>query len=55
MEAFLQFMAVLAPAGAVGFALAAFAVSRLRRDPGISIERGKPRGVHAAGDATLSW
>ena len=53
MEGFIQFMSVLAPAGGVGLALAAFAVSRLRRDPGIYIERGQPRELPA--DMTISW
>ena len=53
MDELIPLMTLLVPAGGIGMALAAFAVSRLKRDPGICIERGKPRIV--PGDTTLNW
>ena len=53
MESFLHFMMVLIPAGGIGVTLAALSVSRLRRDPGITIERGKP--CELPSDTRLSW
>ena len=52
MEALISMLAVLAGAGAVGLGLAAFAVGRLKRSTGITIERGKPQ--EPAGDAYFS-
>ena len=51
MTEFIQVMAVVAPAGCIGLALAAWAVGRLRRDPGIVIERGIPHEL----PSDLSW
>ena len=51
MAEFVQIMAIIAPAGFIGFGLAAWAVSRLRRDPGIVIERGAPHEL----PTDLSW
>ena len=53
MTALIQIMAVIAPAGCIGFALAALAVSRLRRDPGITIERGVPHELPS--DGSFTW
>ena len=53
METFVQLIALFAPAGAIGMALAAFAVNRLKRDPGIVIERGKPQKIPS--DTSLGW
>lgn len=53
MEAYIQLATLFAPAGCVGMALAALAVSRLRRDPGIMIERGKPQKVPS--DPSPGW
>ena len=53
MTELIQFLAIIAPAGCIGFALAALAVSRLRRDPGIRIERGTPHELPS--DGGFSW
>lgn len=53
MITFIQAMAIIAPAGCIGLALSAWVVSRLRRDPGITIERGVPRELPS--DTGFSW
>ena len=53
MEIFRQIMMVIIPAGCVGMALAAASVARLRRDPGIKIERGTPHELPT--DTSIGW
>ena len=50
METFVHIAAVLTGAGSIGLMLATIAVSRLKRDPGIYIERGKPQMSHMKGE-----